>query len=155
MLRCLAPLVKADSKHVPASTPIAHQRPSVPIRRDTQYVLDDLDGQASSLSTLRAAQPKDLLIIRCPMVRLDIRCPAPLNRRGSWGDGAHLRSGIVSLDVHNIVSTVTSGSSHGRRPGMQEKETNTHPVTQIEWQKMIFFLCKVPGKSLRKMILPS
>jgi len=110
-------------------------------------VIDDLDAQASSVSTLQPiTNGVDILVFKCPMVRLDIRCPAPPNRRGSWGDGAHLRSGIVTLDVHGLHASVKQpgGITAPRRgPGRDTSE----PKASVEWQKMLLFFCRVPGKS--------
>jgi autophagy-related protein 2 len=80
------------------------------------------------------------------MVRLDIRCPAPPNRRGSWGDGAHLRSGIVTLDIHGLCATIKQpGEVAPRR--MSERHAS-EPKASVEWQKMLLFFCRVPGEFL-------
>lgn len=86
----------------------------------------------------------DLLILKCPMVRLDIRCPAPPNRRGSWGDGAHLRSGIVTLDVHGLSASIKQPGEVvvPRRGGGQ---STSEPKASVEWEKMLLFFCRVPG----------
>lgn len=106
-------------------------------------MIDDLDAQAASTSTLRA-QPHNvsLLEVSCPMIRIDIRCPAPINRRGTWGDGAHLRSGIVTLDLHRLALRLgnKSGDSHGKRGASD---------VILDWDKMIFFFCRVPGASFK------
>jgi autophagy-related protein 2 len=116
-----------------------------PHRLPSQFVLDDLDAQASSVSTLQPSGSSiDLLVFKCPMVRLDIRCPAPPNRRGSWGDGAHLRSGIVTLDIHGLCATIKQpGEVAPRR--MSERHAS-EPKASVEWQKMLLFFCRVPGK---------
>ena len=130
----------------------------LPTERTSHFVLGDLDAQVSSLSTLRMNHhASELVIVRCPMVRLDIRCPALLNRKGSWVDGGYLRSGIVTLDIHGLVarngqfkSTVpptnplrTTGDRSRPRIGAEADDN-----ASVEWQKMILFFCRVPGKPL-------
>lgn len=152
MLRSLAPLIKPPPKSSPLISPTTlREKPLAPIRRDSQYIIDDLDAQASSFSTLRSSQPKELLVVRCRLVRLDIRCPAPLNRRGTWGNGAHLRSGIVTLDLHGLGSNIAA-SVPGGKGAHHGKEVNVGPVVNVEWQKMVLFFCRVPGKlNLRRL----
>lgn len=88
------------------------------------------------------------------MIRLDIRCPAPPNRRGSWGDGAHLRSGIVTLDVHGLNLKVTQGQG-GRdlaRPTRrlsEPRDPQEEEGISVEWQKMVFLFSRVPGAHTR------
>jgi autophagy-related protein 2 len=124
-----------------------HPSPPRPARNlSSHFVLDDLDAQASSISTLQPSPSgSDLLVFKCPKVRLDIRCPAPINRRGSWGDGAHLRSGIVTLDVHGLCASVKQSGeiTAPRRVGGQ---ITSEPKASVEWQKMLLFFCRVPGK---------
>ena len=132
------------------STP--HQTPPRSAQHlPTHFVLDDLDAQASSISTLQPTfVGADILVFRCPMVRLDIRCPAPPNRRGSWGDGAHLRSGIVTLDIHGLCASVKQpGEVSVPRRGVGQ--STAEPKASVEWQKMLLFFCRVPGQ----FILPS
>ena len=82
------------------------------------------------------------------MVRLDIRCPAPPNRRGSWGDGAHLRSGIVTLDIHGLYASVKQPGEVAAVPRRGAGQGAAEPKASVEWQKMLLFFCRVPGKSL-------
>ena len=83
------------------------------------------------------------------MVRLDIRCPAPPNRRGSWGDGAHLRSGIVTLDIHGLCASVKQPGEVAAIPRRGAGQGAAEPKASVEWQKMLLFFCRVPGKSLQ------
>jgi len=86
------------------------------------------------------------------MIRLDIRCPAPPNRRGSWGDGAHLRSGIVTLDIHGLNTSVTDTpvSPAATAPG-RRASTGLEPQPKgginVEWQRMVFLFSRVPAGS--------
>jgi autophagy-related protein 2 len=124
------------------STPQQSPRHRLP----NHFVIDDLDAQASSISTLQPTSgSQDLLVFKCPMVRLDIRCPAPPNRRGSWGDGAHLRSCIVTLDIHGLHAVAKRPMEmSGQRRGGQIK---LEPKASVEWEKMYLFFCRVPGES--------
>jgi autophagy-related protein 2 len=132
---------RSDRDSTPQQSPLrlAHNLPS-------HFVLDDLDAQASSISTLQPTfVGADILVFKCPMVRLDIRCPAPPNRRGSWGDGAHLRSGIVTLDIHGLCASVKQpGEVVVPRRGVGQSTAETK--ASVEWQKMLLFFCRVPGK---------
>jgi autophagy-related protein 2 len=135
---------RSDRDSTPHQSPprSTHHLPS-------HFVIDDLDAQASSVSTLQpTGTTQDLLVFTSPMIRLDIRCPAPPNRRGSWGDGAHLRSGIVTLDVHGLHAVAKRPADGGaiiqkRGPGAQVK---MEPKASVEWQKMFLFFCRVPGE---------
>lgn len=84
----------------------------------------------------------------CPMIRLDIRCPAPLNRRGSWGDGAHLRSGIVTLDIHDLNVRVAEDKPDAVRT-RHSVDTASGGIN-VEFQKVILLFSRVPGKSQRR-----
>ena len=118
-------------------------------------MIDDLEAQASSRATLQPTLPsREVLTILCPMLRLDIRCPAPLSRRGTWGDGAHLRSGIVSLDIHGVIARVnqpqnpsqpTVGPPKNSQVAGALSGTENTGAINLEWQKLILFFCRVPG----------
>jgi autophagy-related protein 2 len=161
MLRSIAPAVRSASSD--KNTPLELHTPrlasaNLPAEHMSHYVIDDLDAQASSLSTLTPTRlPSELLRIRCPVVRLDIRCPAPPDRRGTWGDGAHLRSGIVTLDIHGIDANVRQSSSPSQPPSAKRVHsqvsehvnyTKSNPAVRVQWQKMMLFFCRVPGKYL-------
>lgn len=128
----------ATPHHSPTTT--QHHLPS-------HYVLNDLDAQASSIATLQPSRTaQDLLVVHCPLVRLDIRCPAPVNRRGSWGDGAHLRSGIVTLDIHGLDAAIKRpGQNGGSGGGRSFSNSTVEPKASIGWQKMLLFFSRVPG----------
>lgn len=135
---------KSDRDSTPHQSPprSAHHLP-------THFVLDDLDAQASSISTIQPSHVgADVLVFQCSMVRLDIRCPAPPNRRGSWGDGAHLRSGIVTLDIHGLCGSVKQPGEVAVAPRRGAGQSTAEPKASVEWQKMLLFFCRVPGKSL-------
>ncbi|ORY21591.1 hypothetical protein BCR39DRAFT_553281 [Naematelia encephala] len=149
MLRSIAPVIRSPQPS--PSTPVAVRKElltpqSVLINRTSQFVIDDLEAQASQQAARQEAnQFSSSLVAKCPLIRLDIRCPAPLNRRGSWGDGAHLRSGIVTLDIHDLIARLRSD----RRPKFAQTARQTVDsgnVTTVDWQKMIFFFCRVPDK---------
>jgi autophagy-related protein 2 len=161
MLRSIAPAIR----HPPAErdTPLG-LRPTLPTPgsglprvQSSHYVIEDLDAQASSLSTVQAVQgPSEILILRCPVVRLDIRCPAPPNRRSTWGDGGHLRSGIVTLDIHGLAARIgqprptdLTQPLSTRRASYVAPPSDQGGAVQVEWQKMVFFFCRVPGRSFR------
>jgi autophagy-related protein 2 len=161
LLRFIAPAVR--KLPVDRDTPVLLRSTlnsvgnGLPAERSAQYVIDDLDAQASSLSTIQAAVTSaEVLVVQCPLVRLDIRCPAPLNRRGSWGSGAHLRSGIVTLDIHGLLSRIGSagGGKQLQPSGPMRRSSQTKggmasgedaASIEVEWQKMILFFCRVPG----------
>ncbi|KAK4687136.1 autophagy-related protein 2, partial [Tremellales sp. Uapishka_1] len=127
MLRSLAPIIRP---------PLPPERPPTPVQalHTPQYVIDDLESQARTATS----RVKDLFELKCPLVRLDIRCPAPISRRGTWGDGAHLRSGIVTLDIHGLAGKVGGKVTKGRR--------EENGKVEVEWAKMILFFCRVPEK---------
>lgn len=147
VLRFVSPSVRpsrADTDATPRHSParFQHQLPS-------QYVLDDLDAQASSIATLQpSGASQDLLVVRCSLIRLDIRCPAPINRRGSWGDGAHLRSGIVTLDIHSLTATAKRPSGPSGSGKVSFSRGTAEPKATVGWNKMLLFFARVPGKSL-------
>ncbi|OCF39156.1 hypothetical protein I317_07055 [Kwoniella heveanensis CBS 569] len=143
MLRNIAPVIRS-SHDLEDSLP--HCRPPVaPRQHTTESIIDDLDAQASSYGTIQATTAKPTLEIRSPLVRLDIRCPAPINRRGTWGDGGHLRSGIITLDMHNLKTKVVMRSPEpsggtwvtpGRMNGSEGEGT------QVQWDKMVLFFAR-------------
>ena len=139
MLRHISPAVKHpdSSSQVPSTIPA---RPAAPERRSESYVLDDLDARAAKA---RNSPNTEIAIIRCPMLRVSIRCPAPPNRRGTWGDGAHLRSGIVTLDLHGLNAKVAGSDELSRKRSVRDGEEGG---SVVEWKKMIFFFSRVPGK---------
>ncbi|GFZ46386.1 Autophagy-related protein 2 [Saitozyma sp. JCM 24511] len=158
MLRSIAPAIRHPP--VERDTPLG-LRPTLPTPgsglprvQSSHYVIEDLDAQASSLSTVQAVQgPSEILILRCPVVRLDIRCPAPPNRRSTWGDGGHLRSGIVTLDIHGLAARIgqprtadLTQSLPTRRASQIAPPSDQAGALQAEWQKMVFFFCRVPEK---------
>lgn len=86
------------------------------------------------------------------MIRLSIRCPAPPSRRGSWGDGAHLRSGIVTLDVHGLSITVAEDKPLAtRRPSQGLADTTAPGGVNVRWQKAVFLFSRAQGISVHGM----
>nr|XP_019013281.1 uncharacterized protein I206_01346 [Kwoniella pini CBS 10737]OCF52062.1 hypothetical protein I206_01346 [Kwoniella pini CBS 10737] len=149
MLRSIAPAVRSAPEITERFEPFASRslrRPSLPTRHSTtDSIIDDLDAQASSYSTIQATPPaKPVFDIQCPLLRVDIRCPAPVNRRGTWGDGGHLRSGIVTLDMHNFWAKV---SSTDQRTGRKAEGTN------VMWEKMILFFSRAPERKSSAFIV--
>lgn len=151
LLERLLPILRHISPIVKSGRPISGREspniPSIPTRvgrfqptfeRAPSYVIDDLDAQAASVSTVKAPTSSSA-VFTCPLIRLDIRCPAPPARRGTWGDGAHLRSGIVTLDLHNLQMTLGEiRVVQGRRA---EEE-----VGNVIWDKMILFFSRAPSE---------
>ncbi|WRT66888.1 uncharacterized protein IL334_003851 [Kwoniella shivajii] len=155
MLRSIAPAIRSKPEIIDPMTPFGvrpSHRPFDLLRQPTtESIIDDLDAQASSYSTIQPSQPaKPVLDIRCSLLRLDIRCPAPVNRRGTWGDGGHLRSGIVTLDIQYLKTKVSTGSSattatsqsSTRNPGRKDGEG----TTIVNWDKMILFFSRAPER---------
>lgn len=146
VLRYVSPSVQSsriDKEATPHHSPTRIQQ-----RLPSHYVLNDLDAQASSIATLQPSGiARDLLVVHCPLVRLDIRCPAPVNRRGSWGDGAHLRSGIVTLDIHGLDASLKRPGQNGGSGRMSSNNSKPEPKASIGWQKMLLFFSRVPGTS--------
>lgn len=136
----------------PQAFPSKSARPPIPPTRSSSYVLDDLDAQASSPATVQpAAKSMHVAVISCPLLRLSLRCPAPLNRRGTWGDGAHLRSGIVTLDVHTLRASIAASSpptSISHRTANTVPQAMEVPSTSVQWKKMMLFFNRVPGKCI-------
>jgi len=139
VLRHISPAIKHAEATAPSS-PIRPQRPAPLHRQSESYVLDDLTAQAAPRPS--TSVKSDVAVLRCPMLRLSIRCPAPVNRRGTWGDGAHLRSGIVTLDLHGMSTKMTGpgGASETKRG----KGAKSEGETTIEWQSMMLFFSRVP-----------
>lgn len=154
MLRYITPIIKSPQSN-PDLTP--HPSPSrsiytnLPPDPTGQFVIDDLDAQANSFATIQpSTQRVESSIVRCPLLRIDIRCPAPPGRRGTWGDDAHLRSGIVTLDIHGLAAHLgrSLGSTTGAaRPTRESTESGS--TANVEWRRMILFFCRVPGQSDR------
>lgn len=148
VLRYISKAIQAARLISPADSPGRRIKPEWPTHRppfvserSSSYVLDDLDAQATSVGTIRPSTGPSVEV-NCPLIRLDIRCPAPLARRGTWGDGAHLRSGIVTLDVHGL--RVFLGSSGVQEPSRRAVETKD--VGRVTWDRMILFFCRIPSK---------
>jgi autophagy-related protein 2 len=116
-------------------------RPPFVTERSSSYVIDDLDAQATSVSTIRPST-RPCIEIACPLIRLDVRCPAPLARRGTWGDGAHLRSGIVTLDVHGL--RISLGGDDTSPPSRRAVETKN--VAAVTWDRAFLFFCRTPSE---------
>ncbi|CAK9781050.1 hypothetical protein CC85DRAFT_269388 [Cutaneotrichosporon oleaginosum] len=133
LLRSLAPAVQSSSEHHTPTAPHAASRPLTSLRpaEDPPHF-----GRRGSM----AAPPRVLLTVRCPMIRLDIRCPAPLSRRGSWGDGAHLRSGIVTLDIHDLNIRVAEDKLDARR----HLSPDVSGGINVEFQKVVLLFSRVP-----------
>lgn len=160
-LRHISPAFKTTHVGSPATPtmPLRHQvfpskpaRPPIPPTRSSSYVLDDLDAQASSPATMQpAAKSIHVAVISCPLLRLSVRCPAPPNRRGTWGDGAHLRSGIVTLDVHTLRASIASSppASISHRTANAVPQAIEVPSTSVQWKKMMLFFNRVPGECIR------
>lgn len=154
VLRYIAPVIRTPREHADVPPDLAtalRSRSTISSgERTAQFVIDDLEAQASSMATLQPVpSPIEQLTVTCLLIRLDIRCPAPLNRRGCWGDGGHLRSGIVTLDIHDLDISITSRIS---RSGARGTSAHSHPAvplptTNVQWQKMLLFFCRVPGQS--------
>ncbi|BEJ01025.1 hypothetical protein CcaverHIS631_0508820 [Cutaneotrichosporon cavernicola] len=129
----LAPIVQSSSEHPTSTAAHVNPRPLAslrPVEDPPQF------GRRGSMTP----PPRVLMTLRCPMIRLDIRCPAPPNRRGSWGDGAHLRSGIVTLDIHDLNVRVAEDKPDARR----HPSSDISGGINVEFQKIVLLFSRVP-----------
>jgi hypothetical protein len=63
----------------------------------------------------------------------------------AWISAAHLRSGIVTLDIHGLCASAKQpGEVVAPRRGVGQSAAE--PKASVEWQKMLLFFCRVPGK---------
>lgn len=147
VLRSLAPCIRSSGESDKSSSPSAAHRPELPQFKHYHQPLLPGIGRPGARPVQR---PNSLMKLACPMIRLDIRCPAPVNRRGSWGDGAHLRSGIVTLDIHglsvNIAEDPPATLPQARRPSQGSFEPDPLGGTQVEWQTMLFLFSRAPER---------
>lgn len=145
MLRSLAPVIRSGDSDKSAS-PRLSNRPEPHFKHYHQLLLPG--GPRPGARPIQ--QLNTLVKLVCPMIRLDIRCPAPVNRRGSWGDGAHLRSGIVTLDIHglsvNLSEDPPAAMPQARRPSQGSFEPDPLGGMRVEWQTMLFFFSRAPEK---------
>jgi autophagy-related protein 2 len=152
MLRSIAPAIRSSSPVHEQTEPVPHIGAGNLSGRNVQDVIDDYEGQTARHGPDNSSRTSPATVIRCPTIRLDIRCPAPPNRRGSWGDGAHLRSGIVTLDIHGLSATLGSPPTPAQPPLLRRKSstvrapTTPASIAEVECQKMILFFCRAPGK---------
>ncbi|OCF72102.1 hypothetical protein I204_07366 [Kwoniella mangroviensis CBS 8886] len=156
MLRSIAPAIRSTAESVVEIPPFgirSYHRPSEPLRqRTTESIIDDLDAQASSYSTIQACSPnKPIVDIKCPSIRLDIRCPAPINRRGTWGDGGHLRSGIVTLDMHHLRVRISAGKEQVDKSSRRAE--SGEDGTKVMWEKMVLFFSRAPERKSSAFIV--
>lgn len=135
LLRSLAPVVQSPSEHPTPTAPHLAPRPLALLRPAEE---PPHFGRRGSMTP----PPRVLMTLRCPVIRLDIRCPAPLNRRGSWGDGAHLRSGIVTLDIHDLNVRVAEDKPDTRR----HLSSDVSGGINVEFQKIVLLFSRVPGE---------
>ncbi|GMK55469.1 hypothetical protein CspeluHIS016_0205250 [Cutaneotrichosporon spelunceum] len=141
LLCSLAPVDRSSSDHPTPTT--AHVNPRPPAL--LHPVEDPLFGRRASVTL----PPHVLMTLRCPMIRLDIRCPAPPNRRGSWGDGAHLRSGIVTLDIHDLNVRVVEDKPDVRR----HPSADVSGGINVEFQKIVLLFSRVPEQHSSAFVL--
>ncbi|WVQ70336.1 uncharacterized protein L199_008562 [Kwoniella botswanensis] len=156
MLRSIAPAIRSTAEPVVEIPPFgvrSYYRSSEPLRqRTTESIIDDLDAQASSYSTIQASSPnKPIVDIKCPLVRLDIRCPAPINRRGTWGDGGHLRSGIVTLDMHHLRARISAAKEQVDQSSRRAE--SGEDGTKVMWEKMVLFFSRAPERKSSAFIV--
>ena len=137
MLRHISPAMKKPESRVPETNWPIQSIPTMGLRSES-YVLDDLTARATS-SAVPSSNKKEAAVLRCPMIRLSIRCPAPINRRGTWGDGAHLRSGIVTLDLHCVDAHLGQTAQKSASKAVAETSRSV-----VQWKKMILFFSRVP-----------
>ncbi|WVQ78252.1 hypothetical protein IAT38_000336 [Cryptococcus sp. DSM 104549] len=137
------PLVPAGLSHTGAGASFRH--PYHPPAHQTEPPQPTPESIISSLSPPSRSHPKPtpkpILDISCPMLRLSIRCPAPVGRRGTWGDGGHLRSGIVMMDVQRWRGRVSAPG-----PGAGDGKGGGEGETKVEWEKMIMFFARAPDR---------
>lgn len=141
--------------------------PAPPLRRNMSTVIDDLEAEDAAPHPhhpiVDAQQPA--FSLRCPLVRAEIRCPAPSSSRGI-GDGSFIRSGIVILDVHDVHLTsgvARSGASptlaHQRVRLAEERRPNERnlaqetPLFRAEWGKLGLFLARVSDTRAKAFVV--
>ncbi|EIW70236.1 hypothetical protein TREMEDRAFT_30206 [Tremella mesenterica DSM 1558] len=143
-LRLVSPAMRSPSSRSLPPSPIAFRstRPLPDGRPDPTFP-EHLQS-TSGMHYRRTERSVQTLQVSCPMIRVDIRCPAPPNRRGSWGDGGYLRSGVVSLDIHTfcLKTTYPRQSSQSR----DFRSASGTPSIRVEWRKVLLFFCRVPAK---------
>ncbi|CDR48494.1 hypothetical protein NBRC10512_002153 [Rhodotorula toruloides] len=98
---CMEALPPSSESAVPQEPPIAPTpRPSSPAF-PTVPPRDILDDFVGTPDTLRHASSQEAfaLLVRCPLLRIEIRCPAPKEYRLAAHDGELVRSGRLVVDV--------------------------------------------------------
>lgn len=146
MLRSLSPLFKQpQATHSRASQSPVTPRPTQAHRRAIST--DDHDRHAASVSTVQGIEkPSVSLKASCPVIRLDIRCPAPPSRRGTWGESGHLRSGIVTLDVVGLSAKILRPSTADDKR-ISFSVTKTTDVADVSVERMLVYFCRASGES--------
>ena len=143
MLRHIAPAMRrprSSASSPTATTPLSSRAP-----RPLHSVIDDLEAP----TRIRPEAVKaELAIISCPVLRLDIRCPAPPAKRGTWGDASSLRSGIVTLDIHGLTALL-GGPAPVTSPAQRGKVDN---LGKVDCQKAILFFCRAPGQPFSAVV---
>ncbi|ORX39665.1 hypothetical protein BD324DRAFT_648300 [Kockovaella imperatae] len=136
MLRHIAPATRRSRS--PIASPVS-SAPRVTRPRSLHAVMDDLHTPQSTETSPSGV----IAVVRCPVLRCDVRCPAPPKKRGTWGDSGSLRSGIVTLDVHDVTVQVGSGPpSHGSTVTRHTAE----PVANVACRKVIVLFCRASEK---------
>ena len=140
MLRSIAPSMRRS--HSTATSPTILTPTTTKAPRGLHTALDDIQLRPSAQQD---AISSEVAVIACPMIRMDIRCPAPPKKRGTWGDSVSLRSGIVTLDVHRVKARLSGPSSsgdHAAAPSM----TSAKALGSVDCQKAVVLFCRAPGK---------
>lgn len=121
--------------------------PVVP--RDGLGVLDSLEAEYSDDHRGHAVSPSSSSnIVQAPFIRLDLRCPARTSSQGI-GDGSFMRSGIFTLDIHQVAVQLSSSSPDDIRP---RSGAPPPPTMQIEWRQLGLFFLRVSETRARAFL---
>ena len=155
VLRHISPAIRRSHTDSHASSPVATKHPN-PLPMSSQYVIDDL--QAKKTPTQPPAPPST---VSCPMIRLDVRCPAPPKRRERSSDSIYRLMGIVTLDVHQLrISLASPASQDAIQPSrpvrfnLPTDSVNTTPASiRLNCQKAILFFCRASEKKTSAFLI--
>lgn len=115
-------------------------------------MLDSLDAEYSDTLEAQAAGPSSSpTTLHLPFLRLEIRCPAPASSKGI-GDGSIMRSGILTLDVHqaSIRLSPSAGTSSGA--AQPRAAAPPSPSVQLEWRQLGLFFLRVADTRARAFL---
>ncbi|BGP04050.1 Autophagy-related protein 2 [Rhodotorula toruloides ATCC 204091] len=99
--------VSQDSPTAPTPRPSS---PAFPAEAPPRDILDDF-GDAPETPRHASCQEAFALLVRCPLLRVEIRCPAPKDYRRSTRDAEVVRSGRLVVDVFSTKLAVGKSST--------------------------------------------